>query len=62
MSDIIICDRCKGHGELQFDVGKHKSEYKYKTCDECGGSGRLIKKTFIKKEPFVPGNTSYRIF
>ena len=54
MDRIVICGRCGGYGQISYDVGSHKSEYKYKKCSECGGSGRLEMTTHIEHKPFVP--------
>ena len=62
MDNIIICPRCKGFGQVEFDVGTHKSEYKQEECGQCQGSGRLVQTTTITEVPFVPGKQCKRIF
>ena len=60
---LIICDKCKGTGFLEWDVGTHKSELKYGECNKCKGSGRLEKIVSIKTGPFDKNKKEYtRIF
>lgn len=56
---IEICDRCKGFGILDIDVGSHNSEREQETCNKCGGSGRLEITTSTKTRPFA-ADTSRR--
>lgn len=60
--NIIICPRCKGCGQVKFDVGTHKSEYEQEECGLCKGSGRLEQKVTIAEVPFVPGKKCEKIF
>jgi len=54
---IVICTECDGTGQRRYDVGTHKSEYRYEQCKKCKGSGRLIETTETEYEPFTPGET-----
>lgn len=55
---IIICDKCEGSGECSWKettsqrIGNFK--IKYKTCNKCKGTGRLleIKKWETVYEPY----------
>ncbi len=57
MDEIEICERCKGFGLVEFDVGTHNSEYETEECGACKGSGRITVDTTIKRKPFVPGKS-----
>ena len=59
---VIICQRCKGCGQVEFDAGTHKSEYVQEKCIKCNGSGRMVRKTVTVDTPFVPGKEIERIF
>ena len=54
---IVICTKCKGHGEVRFDVGTHKPEYEIEKCNFCGGSGRMEEMTNVARIPFIPGKS-----
>lgn len=60
---IVICDKCKGYGYVEFDIGTHKSEYKTKVCSKCKDSGRLAQTTITTEVSFMPNpDKSNRIF
>lgn len=61
MNSIVICDECKGNGQVRYDVGSHKSEYEYSKCKKCKGSGRLEETTSVQHKPFVPGGVKARV-
>lgn len=57
LQEIIVCDHCKGVGEIKENVyiGAFKTdEIKIYGCPVCNGSGRLIKQTTVNYLPFVP--------
>ena len=59
---IVICGRCKGTGQLQYNHGSHNSDWRTETCNICECSGRLVQKLFLDSKPFKPGKDSVRIF
>lgn len=54
---LEICDRCKGFGLVDIDVGSHNSEWEQITCGECNGSGRLEVTKSTKIRPFKAGTS-----
>ena len=60
---LIICPECGGIGHFnhRVDVGTHKSEYEYHstTCEECKGSGRLIRTERLV--PYVQEKPKYEL-
>ena len=60
---IIICTQCGGCGNVEFDVGTHKSEYEQEVCGKCEGSGRMEQKLGAVIEiPFIPGKQCKRLY
>ena len=50
---FVICDGCHGSGKLLFEevVNHHHNEKETweETCDACGGYGRFLRRTYIRK-------------
>ena len=57
MVEIILCTTCKGsgYGTKHHYTCYHKGEYDVETypCPKCKGSGRLLRTTTVKEEPYV---------
>ena len=55
--EIILCTMCKGEGVQRHDemTSYHKREYTTHVteCKWCNGSGRRLKTTEIKYEPYI---------
>lgn len=59
---IVICDRCKGAGQVEQNHGSHNSDWRTEICTTCEGSGRLVMEVSTNYEPFKPGEDSERLF
>lgn len=57
VTEIIICGACDGNGYIEHNELEdyHRGEYRYwnEKCEQCQQSGRVMKSTVIKYEPFV---------
>ncbi len=59
--EIIMCGLCEGAGvrEQSTLTDYHKGEYNYwnTVCEECKGSGRIVKTTKITYKPYKQEET-----
>ena len=51
---IIICDKCEGVGKVCWDEPGRNGDRIFANCNQCGGSGRVIKETTVERKPFRP--------
>ena len=55
---IVLCEKCEGSGYTHHSelTNYHKGEYDdwIDCCWACQGSGRLVKITTVKVEPYIP--------
>lgn len=57
-SEIVICARCNGTGEVRIDTDDPGYEGPWwKHCHKCKGSGRLMKYVTTEFLPFSDVNT-----
>jgi len=52
ITKVIACPDCNGAGEILRDPGQHVKYYEKEMCRTCEGSGRLIRKTTVKYQPY----------
>lgn len=57
--EIIICDKCNGHGRLKID-DRH-SDIDSVECDVCEGSGRVYHRTYELLVPLTQENKMYKL-
>ena len=56
-SEILLCSNCQGTGRatwVEYIPGHNSERIDHEeTCDECEGSGRIVKRTTIVYTPYV---------
>jgi DnaJ-class molecular chaperone len=59
--EINICDRCKGEGHYQEDIGTHHSDYITVNCEKCNCTGKVIKYKPSYPSIVIPYTDDYSI-
>ncbi len=50
-SKVVICQKCKGKGEVIVEYFKSKKDPHAATCEKCLGSGRLLRTVTVEHTP-----------
>lgn len=51
--EVVVCDKCKGNGEVIVEYYKSHKEPHIAKCSICHGTGRMLKTTTVKLMPLV---------